>query len=74
MPSEAAFFTLARAGFAAPRKQLRGGLAHALRLPPAEVERALASCGVDPSRRAATVSMDEWAALCRAAVEAGWSL
>ena len=74
VPSEAAFFGLVRAGFAAPRKQLRGGLAHALRLPPSEVERALASCGVDPARRAETLSMLEWAALCRAGVEAGWSL
>lgn len=74
VPSEEAFFALVRAGFAAPRKQLRGGLAHALRLPAAEVGRALASCGVEPSRRAGTLSLDEWAALCRAAVEAGWSL
>ena len=74
VPSEAAFFALARAAFAAPRKQLRGGLAHALRLPPAEVERALAACGIDPARRAGTLSMAEWAALCRAGVEAGWSL
>lgn len=72
VPSEAAFFALVRAGFAAPRKQLRGGLAHALRLPPADVERALAWCGIDPARRAETLSMPEWAALCRAAVEAGW--
>ena len=74
VPSEAAFFALVRAGFAAPRKQLRGGLAHALRLPPSDVERALASCGVAPARRAETLSMYEWAALCRAGVEAGWSL
>ena len=74
VPSEAAFFALVRAGFAAPRKQLRGGLANALRLPPPEVERALSACGVDPTRRAETLSMPEWAALCRAGVEAGWSL
>lgn len=74
VPSEAAFFALVRAGFAAPRKQLRGGLAHALRLPPLEVERALAACGIDPTRRAETLSMIEWAALCRAGVEARWSL
>ena len=74
VPSDAAFFALVRAGFAAPRKQLRGGLANALRLSPAEVERALAACGVDPTRRAETLSMSEWAALCRAGVEAGWSL
>ncbi len=74
VPSEDAFFALVRAGFAAPRKQLRGGLAHSLRLPSAEVERALTACGVNPTRRAETLSMPEWAALCRAGVEAGWSL
>ena len=74
VPSEDAFFALVRAGFAAPRKQLRGGLAHALRLPPTEIGHALAACGVDPTRRAETLSMAEWAALCRAGVEAGWSL
>ena len=73
-PPEASFFGLVRAGFAAPRKQLRGGLAHALRVPPAQVERALTACGINPKRRAETLSMEEWAALCRAALEAGWSL
>lgn len=74
VPSEAAFFALVRAGFAAPRKQLRGGLANALRLPASEVERGLSACGVDSTRRAETLSMAEWAALCRAGTEAGWSL
>ena len=74
VPSEAAFFALVHAGFAAPRKQLRGGLAHALRRPPAEVEAVLTACGVDPVRRAETLSMEEWAALCRAGAEAGWRL
>ena len=74
VPSETAFFALVRAGYASPRKQLRGGLAHALRLPPSVVEAALSACGVDPSRRAETLSLEEWAVLCRAGAEAGWSL
>ena len=74
VPSEAAFFALVRAGFASPRKQLRGGLAHALRLPPETVGTVLLACGVDPARRAETLSLEEWAALCRAGAEAGWSL
>ena len=74
VPSEHAFFALVRGGFAAPRKQLRGGLSHALRRPPAEVERALAACGIDPTRRAETLSLEEWAALVRTGSEAGWSL
>ncbi len=74
VPSEAAFFALVRAGFASPRKQLRGGLVHALRLPPPAVESVLSACGVNPVRRAETLSLQEWAALCRAGAEAGWSL
>ena len=74
VPSESAFFALVRAGFAAPRKQLRGGLSHALRRPPAEVERALAACAIDPTRRAETLSLEEWAALVRTGSEAGWTL
>ena len=74
VPSEAAFFALVRAGFAAPRKQLRGGLSHALRRPAVEVEGALAACGIDPTRRAETLALEEWAALARTGSEAGWSL
>ena len=72
--SEAAFFALVRAGFAAPRKQLRGGLSHALGAPPAETERALRQAGIEPSRRAETVTISEWAALLQQADEAGWPL
>ena len=74
VPSEAAFFALVRARFAAPRKQLRGGLSHALRRPAADVEGALAACAIDPTRRAETLALEEWAALTRTGTEAGWSL
>ena len=72
--SEERFFALVRAGFAAPRKQLRGGLSHALGVPPDEAERALRAAGVDPKRRAETLTLEEWAALHAAAEEAGWRL
>jgi 16S rRNA (adenine1518-N6/adenine1519-N6)-dimethyltransferase len=61
-----AFFRLAQAGFAAPRKQLRNALAVGLRCPPAEAERLLAEAGIEPARRAQTLSLEEWAALYRA--------
>lgn len=57
------FFRLARAGFGQRRKQLRNALASGLALPHKEVETALAAAGIDPRRRAETLSVDEWAAL-----------
>ena len=66
------FFALARAAFSAPRKQLRGGLSHALGRPPDAVADLLRRGGVDPVRRPATLSLDEWAALYRVFREARW--
>jgi 16S rRNA (adenine1518-N6/adenine1519-N6)-dimethyltransferase len=62
-----AFFRMARAGFSAPRKQLRNAIANGLGVPPAEAEALLARAGIDPSRRAQTLSIAEWASLAGAA-------
>ena len=62
----ARFFVLARAGFSAPRKQLRNALSGGLNVAPDEAERLLATAGVEASRRAQTLSMAEWASLYRA--------
>ena len=62
----AAFFYLARAGFSAPRKQLRNALAGGLGVAPPEAEALLADAVLDPKRRAESLSMGEWAALYRA--------
>jgi 16S rRNA (adenine1518-N6/adenine1519-N6)-dimethyltransferase len=59
------FFEVARAGFSQPRKQLRNSLAAGLGLPPSEVEVWLGRAGVDPKRRAETLTLAEWAALTR---------
>ena len=59
------FFTLARAGFSAPRKQLRNALSGGLSVTPEEAERLLAAAGIEASRRAQTLSMAEWASLYR---------
>lgn len=72
--SEARFFALVRAGFAAPRKQLRSGLSHALGIGPVEAEGGLRAAGVEPTRRAETVTLGEWSALYASATEAGWPL
>ena len=62
----ARFFTLGRAGFSAPRKQLRNALAGGLGVAPAEAEALLGAAGVEASRRAQTLAVEEWAALYRA--------
>ena len=55
-----AFFGLVRAGFSARRKQLRNALRQGLGLPAADVEDLLGRAGIDPTRRAETLSMAEW--------------
>ena len=58
---EATFFRAARAGFGQRRKMLRNSLSAGLALPPAYVEEALTGAGVDPRRRAETLTLQEWA-------------
>jgi 16S rRNA (adenine1518-N6/adenine1519-N6)-dimethyltransferase len=61
-----AFLRLVQAGFAAPRKQLRNGLAVGLGCSAAHAEAMLAEAGLDPVRRAQTLTLNEWADLYRA--------
>jgi len=62
-----AFFALVRAGFSAPRKQLRHSLSHGLGVPVAVVGQLLEGLDLDGRRRAETLTLDEWAAVYR-----GW--
>ncbi len=55
------FFEVVRAGFAQRRKQLHNALAAGLALADDEVVQALSSAGVNPKRRAQTLSIEEWA-------------
>jgi 16S rRNA (adenine1518-N6/adenine1519-N6)-dimethyltransferase len=64
--SEGEFFRAVRAGFGQKRKTLRNSLKAGLAMPAAEVEAALARAGVDPQRRAETLSLEEWAAVTNA--------
>lgn len=66
-----AFFRLVRAGFQGRRKQLRNALTGNLSAPREAVGAALAAAGVDPRRRAETLSLEEWLTLYRAAKAAG---
>src|SRR5690606_15214748 len=61
----AAFFTLVRAGFSQRRKRLANALADALDLPKSVVEERLTAAGIDPDRRAETLSVEEWLAMQR---------
>jgi 16S rRNA (adenine1518-N6/adenine1519-N6)-dimethyltransferase len=63
------FFRVARAGFGQPRKQLRNSLSAGLGLSAQVVVDWLAGAGIDPTRRAETLSINEWLALERAAPE-----
>ena len=58
-----AFFRLVQAGFAAPRKQLRNALSIGLECGTAEAESMLGAAGVEPTRRAQTLTLEEWAGL-----------
>jgi 16S rRNA (adenine1518-N6/adenine1519-N6)-dimethyltransferase len=60
------FFKLIRAGFSQKRKTLRNSLSGGLGTTQAEAEKLLARAGIDPMRRAETLSLEEWGELCRA--------
>jgi len=49
-----------RAGFSQKRKKLRNSLGAGLALAPAEAAEALEQAGIDPGRRAETLSLEEW--------------
>ena len=57
------FFALVRAGFAAPRKQLRNSLMQGTGASGDAVSGALAKAGIDGQRRPATLTIGEWGLL-----------
>jgi 16S rRNA (adenine1518-N6/adenine1519-N6)-dimethyltransferase len=61
--SERDFFRVAQAGFGQRRKQLVNTLSGGLSLPKESVQANLSVAGVDPTRRAETLTLVEWAAL-----------
>lgn len=58
-----AFFRVVRAGFSAPRKQLKNTLSASLGLAASRIELALRDANIQPTRRAETLSLDEWGRL-----------
>lgn len=59
------YFSVVRAGFGQKRKQLRNSVAAGLGLAKEAVETGLLSAGIDPQRRAETLSLAEWGALAK---------
>lgn len=57
------FFRVVKAGFGQKRKQLRNALSTGLRQPAQAADVWLARAGIDPTRRAETLSLDEWRVL-----------
>jgi 16S rRNA (adenine1518-N6/adenine1519-N6)-dimethyltransferase len=54
------FFRLVQAGFSERRKQLHNSLAHGLHRKNADVQPWLRAANIDPSRRAETLSVEDW--------------
>ncbi len=55
-----AFFRVVKAGFSQKRKQLRNALSGGLQMENEAVDDALARAGIDPKRRAETLTLEEW--------------
>lgn len=63
------FFRIVNAGFRQKRKQVANSLAADLELPKETVSAWLEAVGIDPMRRAQTLTVEEWVALTRSAPE-----
>jgi 16S rRNA (adenine1518-N6/adenine1519-N6)-dimethyltransferase len=61
----AKFFALIKAGFSQKRKTLRNALSGGLRIATVESEGLLSAAGIDPQRRAETLSLEEWGNLVK---------
>ena len=57
------FFRLVKAGFSQKRKTLRNTLAAGMHWPKDKVSSLLLKAGIDPQRRAQTLSIEEWRAI-----------
>jgi 16S rRNA (adenine1518-N6/adenine1519-N6)-dimethyltransferase len=64
------FFRVVRAGFGNPRKQLRNSLSFGMHVKQAVVDEVMHAAGVDVTLRPQVLSLEDWAALTRAWIEA----
>ncbi|MCL5108266.1 MAG: 16S rRNA (adenine(1518)-N(6)/adenine(1519)-N(6))-dimethyltransferase RsmA [Chloroflexi bacterium] len=65
------FFSVVAAGFSQPRKQLHNTLSQRFWMQPGQASELLHVVGIDPKRRAQTLSLEEWAELTRVFERAG---
>ncbi len=65
------FFRVVKAGFSQKRKQLKNSLSAGLHRPQSEIVPLLESVGIDPRRRAETLSLAEWASLTKTLIAHG---
>lgn len=65
LQAEEDFFILAKAGFSQKRKTLRNSLSAGLAMSTFDTESLLAAAGIDPKRRAETLSVSEWLTLTK---------
>ncbi|PJF37232.1 MAG: 16S rRNA (adenine(1518)-N(6)/adenine(1519)-N(6))-dimethyltransferase RsmA [Candidatus Thermofonsia Clade 1 bacterium] len=65
VPNEEIFFHVVSAGFSQKRKQLKNALSNGLAISPTAAADLLMRAGIDPMRRAETLTLEEWAALTR---------
>jgi 16S rRNA (adenine1518-N6/adenine1519-N6)-dimethyltransferase len=63
------FFTVLRAGFSTPRKQLANSLALGLRIDPAEARAALTRAQIEPTLRPQALAVADWLRLAQAVPE-----
>ncbi|NLE44780.1 MAG: 16S rRNA (adenine(1518)-N(6)/adenine(1519)-N(6))-dimethyltransferase RsmA [Chloroflexi bacterium] len=66
VPDRETFFRVVKAGFSQRRKQLRNTLSAGLRRPREDVGAMLSELGIDPRRRAETLTIAEWGAIASA--------
>ncbi|MFW5748417.1 MAG: 16S rRNA (adenine(1518)-N(6)/adenine(1519)-N(6))-dimethyltransferase RsmA [Chloroflexota bacterium] len=65
VPGDELFFRVVRAGFSQKRKQLKNAISGGLAMKSAAATELLEQVGIDPKRRAETLTLEEWAALTR---------
>jgi len=63
------FFRLAKAGFSQKRKTLRNSLSGGMHWPTERTLTILTQAGIDPQRRAQTLTLEEWGRLCEVSKE-----
>lgn len=62
------FFQVVKAGFKQPRKQLGNNLIHGLGLSRQKVETWLGQIDIQPTRRAETLTLQDWIKLAKSAI------